>query len=178
MTQTDTIVDTLVTHQTVTHKTCRACKLLKLLSDFYVNKAGRFGLRGSCKECYDKTPHRNLKTRRDVARCLKISYINHLGGACIRCGHSVPEAIDFHHIVPSEKKFEIGECRRKLDDEELIKELQKCAPLCKNCHAEFHAGRFDLEPYLHKIPKFNENTEKQDSTGDDLVLGIQISNFD
>ena len=167
MTQTDTIVDTLVTHQTVTHKTCSVCEKIKPI--FYFGKK-----RYDCRDCRStiQSP-KNKKRKRDI----KIQCVNYLGGECIRCGYKLPEAIDFHHIDPSKKEFGVAEVNFKFN--ELLKaELRKCAPLCKNCHAEFHAGRFDLKPYLHKIPKFNENTEKQDSTGDDLVLGIQISNFD
>jgi hypothetical protein len=165
-------------NQNATHKTCKTCRVSKLFCDFYLNEKGKFGLRGSCRECFNKSPHRDLKTLRDAARSRKIGYINYLGGSCIKCGYCIPEAIDFHHIDPSKKKFEIGAYRRILDDEDLKKELQKCAPLCRNCHAEFHAGRFLLEPYLHKIPKFNENTKEPNPIGDELILGLQISFVD
>jgi hypothetical protein len=175
MTQTDTIVDTLVTHQTITHKTCSVCEKVKPISCFGTRRTrGKTGFREDCKDCRNKIEKPKDKQRK---RDIKIQCVEYLGGKCIRCGYNLPEAIDFHHIDPSTKSFSIGDVSLSFNDA-LKAELQKCAPLCKNCHAEFHAGRFDLEPYLHKIPKFNENTEKQDSTGDDLVLGIQISNFD
>jgi hypothetical protein len=175
MTQTDTIVDTLAIDDfVITDKRCNKCGQTKNLSEFHNSPSTKDGLYFQCKECSKSyQPNRKQKNRNN-----KIDRVNHLGGKCIRCDYSFPEGIDFHHIDPSQKEFEISEFKGPLSNEKLRKELQKCAPLCRNCHAEFHAGRFDLEPYLHKIPKFNENTENQDSTGDDLVLGIQISNFD
>ena len=166
-------------NQNITHKTCSICKKDKLLSDFYKEKHGKFGVKPYCKICYENKPYRDAPTRRGFARNLKVNFLNYLGGQCIKCGYNqCPEAIDFHHLDPSTKKFEIGKRRKTLDNEDIKIELQKCAPLCRNCHAEFHAGRFELEPYLHKIPKFNENTEKQSPIGDELILGLQISFVD
>jgi len=164
--------------QTITHKTCNVCNVSKLLSDFYREKRGKLGVKPDCKQCYEKKPNRDLKVRRDYAQFTKIKLVNYLGGECIKCGYNLPEGIDFHHLDPSKKDFEISRRKGALSNEKVRKELQKCAPLCRNCHAEFHFGRFDLEPYLHKIPKFNENTEKQNPIGDELILGLQISFVD
>lgn len=158
----------------ITDKHCNKCGQTKDLSEFHNSPSTKDGLYFQCKECCKSyQPNRKQKDRND-----KIERVNYLGGKCIRCDYNLPEGIDFHHIDPSTKSFGIADQKGDLSNERLKKELQKCAPLCKNCHAEFHFGRFDLEPYLHKIPKFNENTEKQDSIRDDSLLGLQISFVD
>lgn len=195
MMQTNTIIDDLVIEEVVVykisnegrknkplcfnildHKICNTCKQIKNFSEFHKSSSMKGSRRGECKKC---TKLRNPKER-ETFRQAKIDMVNFLGGKCIRCGFSHAEAIDFHHIDASKKSFTIGDHRVRypLKSQKYIKELQKCVPLCKNCHAEFHAGRFDLEPLLHKLPKFNENTEKQDSIRDDSLLGLQISFVD
>jgi hypothetical protein len=165
-------------NQTITHKNCSVCEKVKPISCFGVRKnRGKTGFREDCKDCRHKIE--NPKTKKTL-RQAKIDMVNFLGRKCIRCDYSYPEGIDFHHIDPSKKLFTIGDhvIRHPLKSQKYIDELKKCAPLCKNCHAEYHAERFDLEPYLHKIPKFNENTEKQNPIGDELILGLQISFVD
>ena len=194
MMQTNTIIDDLVIEEVVVykisnegrrkkllcsnivdHKMCSTCKQIKNFSEFHKKgKKGRW--RSECREC-GKSRNPIMK---EMLRQAKIDMVNFLGGKCIRCGYSHPEAIDFHHIDASKKSFGIGKStlHYPLTSQKHIDELQKCVPLCKNCHAEYHAGRFDLEPLLHKLPKFNENTEKQDSVRDDSLLGLQISFVD
>ena len=157
----------------ITHKSCAICKEAKPISSF--SRKGRkthskIRFLPDCRDCRSETEKQRKRDK-------KIQYVNYLGGECIRCGYNLPEGIDFHHIDPSIKSFGIAESSLKFDDF-LKAELRKCAPLCRNCHSEFHAGRFDLGPLLHKLPKFNENTEKQDSIRDDSLLGLQISFVD
>lgn len=62
------------------------------------------------------------------------------GGKCEKCGydHNIA-ALDFHHINPEEKEFEID--LRKFSNlslEKLQKELDKCILVCANCHRELH----------------------------------------
>lgn len=161
-------------NQNITHKTCSICKKVKSISSFGKMTHLKTGFRSKCRDCRSETESPKKKQKQ---RDSKIQCVNYLGGECIRCGYNLPEGIDFHHIDPSIKEFGIAQFHAKFNDK-LKAELRKCAPLCKNCHAEFHAGRFDLGPLLHKLPKFNENTEKQDSIRDDSLLGLQISFVD
>lgn len=65
---------------------------------------------------------------------------------CIVCGESAPECIDFHHLrdkVDVLAHMVKGGSLRKLEEE-----LDKCVPLCANCHRKVHSGRLDLTPYL------------------------------
>ena len=164
-------------NQNITHKTCSVCSVSKLLSDFYTRKNRKSKHLSRCIKCYE-IYNPSLK---QIKRDSKIDMVNFLGGECIKCGYKNPEAIAFHHLYPSEKKFNIAgrsSIRKPLKNEAIVKELRKCVLLCMNCHAEFHFGRFDLGPLLDKLPKFNENTEKQDSIRDDSLLGLQISFVD
>jgi hypothetical protein len=160
------------------NKFCNGCGQTKSRSQFHKRKGAKneLAVRSKCIEC-DRIKG---KKRNHNVKLGKIDMVNYMGGGCIKCGYKNPEAIDFHHIDPSKKEFIISDVNavNPLKKEKIVKELQKCAPLCKNCHAEFHAGRFLLGPYLHKIPKFNENTEKQNPIGDELILGLQISFVD
>jgi len=195
MIQTNTILDDLVIEEVLVykisnegrknkllcsnildHKICYSCKQIKNFSEFHKDVKRKNGRNGLCKKCSKLRNPKNKEKKRQA----KIDMVNFLGGKCIRCGYSHPEGIDFHHIDPSKKLFTIGDniIFYPLKSQKWIDELLKCAPLCKNCHAEFHAGRFLLEQYLHKIPKFNENTEKQNPLRNELILGLQISYVD
>jgi AraC-like DNA-binding protein len=63
------------------------------------------------------------------------------GGACARCGyHRYIGALQFHHVDPSTKRFQLGEKGLTRALEILRQEAKKCVLLCANCHAEVEAG--------------------------------------
>lgn len=58
-----------------------------------------------------------------------------LNKGCAKCGYNEhPAALQFNHIDPSQKAFNIGENKRKRL-ETVIEEIEKCEVLCANCHA-------------------------------------------
>jgi len=81
---------------------------------------------------------RNFKawTRR---RNLQETAVAYLGNKCQICGYGTCiEALDFHHVDPQEKDFNISD---RITSFEAIKpELDKCELLCCRCHREVHAG--------------------------------------
>lgn len=61
------------------------------------------------------------------------------GAACVICNYSkCMKALDFHHVDPSTKLFEISD--HKLKVKEIAIEAKKCVLLCSNCHRELHHG--------------------------------------
>jgi len=65
------------------------------------------------------------------------NYLNEvkLEAGCARCGYNEhPEALQFNHLNPDEKSFNIGENKRK-KLETIKAEIAKCEVLCANCHA-------------------------------------------
>lgn len=65
-----------------------------------------------------------------------------MGGRCVNCGYSkYIEALDFHHLNPKEKDFNISKVR-SYNFENIKSELAKCVLLCANCHREVHADIF------------------------------------
>lgn len=58
---------------------------------------------------------------------------------CVRCGFSHPAVIDFHHRDPKFKEFSIAEIFTFSQSISRLKvELEKCDPLCANCHRILH----------------------------------------
>lgn len=58
---------------------------------------------------------------------------------CVKCGEERPWVIQFHHIDPSCKVFELSVDTVSHKKLEIVKEeAGKCACLCANCHTEFH----------------------------------------
>lgn len=56
-----------------------------------------------------------------------------LGGKCVRCGISDFRVLQFDHIDPTEKSFDI--CRKfNKSDDEFLDEVEKCQLLCHCCH--------------------------------------------
>ena len=74
----------------------------------------------------------------------KLRAIEYKGGKCQRCGYDrCINAMDFHHVDPSQKEIRIGGSTRSWA--KLKTELDKCVLLCANCHREFHAGLWKIE---------------------------------
>jgi hypothetical protein len=66
---------------------------------------------------------------------------------CALCPEDDPCCISAHHVDPKQKEFEIG--RRSgqgYSADSISAELQKCIPLCENCHRKVHAGLISLLP--------------------------------
>jgi hypothetical protein len=58
---------------------------------------------------------------------------------CTQCGESHPATLQFHHLDPQKKDFNLSESIRQGYSAERIKrEIAKCTVLCANCHAKLH----------------------------------------
>lgn len=67
------------------------------------------------------------RRRRHWLGCLKVA----LG--CALCGYNkAPEALDFDHLDPASKKFNVT--RGGASIKRVIEEVRKCRVLCANCH--------------------------------------------
>jgi transposase len=87
-----------------------------------------------CKRCRVEA---TVRRRHRLKRIL----VEEAGGKCILCGYSrCVRALEFHHLDPETKQFELGYrgCTRSLAV--LRAEASKCVLLCSNCHAEVEAG--------------------------------------
>lgn len=92
--------------------------------------------RGSyrCRQCrLDRVARR----RREIKRRL----VEEAGGKCQICGYDrCPQALQFHHVDPSQKEFHLGQGGQSRSLARCRAEAEKCALLCATCHAEVEAG--------------------------------------
>ncbi len=69
---------------------------------------------------------------------LKERAVEYLGGHCQICKYDrCVSALEFHHVDPREKDFEVS---AKMGWAVVRPELDKCVLLCANCHRAVHAG--------------------------------------
>jgi hypothetical protein len=115
----------------------RTCSLCKRKYN-YIREKGH--TKSKCNSCM-------VNTRRFEK---KIKAQKYLGGKCRICGYNkCSEALDFHHLDPSTKLFEIsGSHSRKWSV--LQTELDKCVLICCRCHREIHAG-ITVCPSIHSL---------------------------
>lgn len=152
-------------------KVCTGCGKEKELDDFYKIKKRCENQTvfhtAKCKKCTDainkqnvykyKEYHTNyraahkaqMKARdekhRNKTRKEWMSFLsNHIKLQCQKCGYNKTFfAMDFHHINPKEKEYNIYDLMRKKLTEEIkqifLQEYKKCILLCATCHREEHA---------------------------------------
>jgi 5-methylcytosine-specific restriction endonuclease McrA len=91
-----------------------------------------------------KTPNKGTK-KGDVPKeyyqnkryLIKKELVEYKGGECVKCGYNKSlKALQFHHLNPKEKNFNIGGVTTL--NEIVKKELDKCILVCANCHSEIH----------------------------------------
>lgn len=148
-------------------KRCSTCGFTKPLTEFNKNHKSKDGHQYSCRECTQTKDRRRLEdpikaqANRDKTRTyyhnnkeqvmnyesdrnlfLKMKAVYILGGKCEECGEDHPAALQFHHIDPKEKSFNLSSktlsATVKFPWEEVLIELKKCKLLCANCHAKHH----------------------------------------
>jgi len=86
-----------------------------------------------CKSCHNQRTI--LRARKN-----KEAFVLYKGGKCERCSYQKAlEALEFHHIDPSQKDPEFRTMKFWGLEKAKI-ELDKCLLLCANCHREKHAG--------------------------------------
>jgi transposase len=78
-------------------------------------------------------------------RQLKAMLVAEAGGCCVICGYDrLPRALEFHHVDPADKAFNLSRRGVTLSVEALRAEARKCVLLCSNCHAEVESGALTL----------------------------------
>jgi transposase len=70
-------------------------------------------------------------------RKMKATLVQEAGGSCRLCGYAKSMAgLQFHHLDPAEKRFDLNAGGAALALDTLRAEARKCVLLCSNCHAE------------------------------------------
>ena len=100
---------------------------------FAINKKGR----RRCRRCSSESV---TKRRQNIKQKL----VDIFGGKCKICGYNkCVQALEFHHLDPTQKRYEIGRghCRKW---EEILNEAKKCILVCVNCHAKIENNIINL----------------------------------
>lgn len=106
-----------------------------------------------CKRCRSAAVSRRR-------RVIKQRLVAEAGGACALCGYNRwLGALQFHHVDPRWKTFQIGQAGHTRSLARCRAEARKCVLLCANCHAEVEGGfatlpedlRSCLESQMSKI---------------------------
>ena len=116
-------------------KVCSKCKIEKDESEFYSNKRMPDGLDYYCKDCRSGRTHTDEEGW-DYHEANK-NFVESLKTECCKCGEDRPWVIQFHHINPANKEFNISNCTSR-GRSAIWREACKCVCLCSNCHDEFH----------------------------------------
>lgn len=141
---------------------CKKCDSHKPLTKEYWHKRSsrKDGWEFYCKECVKKTTLANYNKNKEAwnkttrkNKKLQRQRINEYKDSlsCSKCGESRNWLLDFHHQDPSQKDFQISQGER-FGWEKVKNEIEKCIPLCSNCHRDFHyqekKNNIDIKEYL------------------------------
>ena len=116
------------------HKVCQKCG-----KEFTVKTSGYNRV-----YCYDCVPDgdNKPKTGAEMRSIIKKWVVEEKGGRCIICGYSkCQDALELHHIDPTQKEFSISDRNLRYSDwPKIKKEIEKGILVCSNCHREIHSG--------------------------------------
>ena len=108
---------------------CTQCgKEKNTYNDYYWSNGKR---RSVCKECVCANERERYKKRTQNIEEFKKTLV------CRKCGETRFYLLDFHHRDPAQKDYTISN-RTRTNLEDMLNEIDKCDPLCSNCHREWH----------------------------------------
>ena len=125
---------------------CSICKKQFPATLEYFGKHGTRGLDTYCKDCrhertrqYYYNNKEKMKSQSRTWKKIQRQKINEYKNSlnCLKCGESRNWLLDFHHKDPNQKDFQISQ-GEGYGWEKVKKEIEKCIPLCSNCHRDFH----------------------------------------
>lgn len=87
---------------------------------------------------YREANRERVNEHQEKSRLKRKEQLYELKTPCVKCGETRPYVIDFHHINPDEKRFNISTRATHYSVKTVKDELKKCVCLCRNCHIEFH----------------------------------------
>lgn len=98
---------------------------------------------------------KNSEAVKNWRKNTKKRMIEAMGGCCQICKYNnCNEALSFHHLDPTLKKFQFGKIRANCKSwNKIVEELRKCILLCERCHIEVHNGVLEIP---EKYETFNE----------------------
>ena len=113
-------------------RTCPKCKLILPSENFYKRR----GIEHSSVYCKICTGEQTLSRMQKLKRTM----VDYKGGSCVICGYNTyMGALEFHHLDPKQKDFNLAHMKKYTFDDKVKKELDKCILVCSNCHRELHA---------------------------------------
>lgn len=129
---------------------CKRCGQLKDVSHFNKVSNRKRGYHVWCKEClkeYDHNrhlaQHDKIMNQKYKRRHLIHTWLieNKKNLYCVKCGENDPCCLEFHHLNPSEKEFNISDAiKNGYSIKRIELEMKKCIVLCSNCHKKEHAN--------------------------------------
>jgi Zn finger protein HypA/HybF involved in hydrogenase expression len=147
---------------------CTKCKLIYPENNEYFgkHKTNPSGLDTYCKICRkevtresyhkNKTSWQNTHKKTSIEKQNKIIQFKNESNGCNKCGEKRYYLLDFHHIDPKTKLFQISQGGSK-GWNKIEEEIKKCLLLCKNCHTDFHYQEktkgMTIEEYLIWFPE-------------------------
>jgi hypothetical protein len=125
-------------------KFCNTCKESKSFEEF--SRCSRSGYQPVCKVCqriaskanYNKNKQPYIERAEKARLEMVLWYKEYKNSVSCECGESRPWVLDFHHIDPKTKKFEVSNGSRISSLRLLKEEITKCKVLCANCHRDLH----------------------------------------
>ena len=90
------------------------------------------------KEYHKKNREKDLERKKKVGRRFYKKWFENK--ECANCHKKWNETnLVYHHIIPNSKIDGIGRLYWK-NDEIIMKEIDKCIPLCRSCHMKLHCN--------------------------------------
>jgi hypothetical protein len=104
------------------------------LTEYRLRKDGRY----RCGQCNTDAVIR----RRHKVKQMAVEY---KGGECEICGYKkYIGALQFHHMNPNEKDFNVSQKGHTRSWNRVKSEIDKCILVCANCHAEIHSNEIQI----------------------------------
>jgi hypothetical protein len=126
---------------------CGRCGEFKPLSEFAWRRKRRKQRDNMCRPCrsayhrehYLANKQRYIDQARARKQALRLERTTYLLGyfsshPCADCGESDPIVLEFDHLDPKAKSFDIGQSLSYRNWQSILVEIEKCEVVCANCH--------------------------------------------